>query len=194
MTTQQNVIQAKARHMMDFVTETIRNLVESHFPSSTPSRLSENVVAFGIDKNPDGDLNHARIFPAEKGEEDMWPTFLHMNFNLTPADLTQDHDLRSHEQFEIELRNDLNRLITGSPDGEQFDITCSRHRDGTPDSVGKKDRVMLSVSGQHGEGAINVIAYDSLVGLYDRMKANLAKDENADLRTHVPRKSRMQDV
>jgi|GEM_PF-2291715 len=185
------ILAEKTREMMDFITTTIGNLVTSHYPSATPGKIGEHETAFGIDRplrqHPVEQLHSARLFAPTPGHEDMFPGFLHVSFNLTPADHTQDHTLRSDQTSELDLRRDFNRLITGNPDGEQIDAVVAKDSDGKVTNWGKLNKANAVVSGQYHEGGINLITYGSLVEIYDSMKANLAKDENADLRVHAPK-------
>jgi len=177
------VLAAKHQEMAAFVRDTINGVVKHHFPDATPHHISDTPSATGIDAKPMDGKSGTRVFAAELGNEDMYPGFLHSSHSMPEGALKKPGMDDKHQA----MRSDLNRLITGSAEGEKNPVTAAKDAAGTPTSTTTMDRVTSSLSTQYPEGALNVLVYGTLAELYDRMKANLAQDTNADLRAHAPR-------
>lgn len=179
----------KRREMMIAVRDTVNNLIEAHFPSATPGRFKEMALAFGIDAHPIDDLHTARWHFAVPEHEDMYPSFLHTSYNVSPADIGQQLELSSMNEAEQALRSDLNRLFTGQAMGETFPVVVAK-LDGKPQGTRPQDIVKVSASGQYSENGLNVLIYGSPEALYARMQKHLPTQ--SDLREFVPKGAQIQ--
>lgn len=184
-----SILDEKNRQKADFVRDTINSAIAHHFPAATPSHITEVPDTVGLDATPIDGKHSMRAFLPVAGDEDMWPGFIHASHNMPAAELKKDQDRATDG-----LRRDLNRLLTGNPDGEKLPIVAAKDADGKVTSRTEIDRVRVSLSTQYPQGALTVIAQGTETELFDRIKGNLAKDENADLRTHAPKTSRTNAV
>lgn len=175
----------KNREKLVAVREIISNLVTAHFPDSFPEHYDEHDGAFGVDEHPRDDTHHIRVFTPEQGHEDMYPSFISCTYGLRPSEVTQNSSLRSTDDSRKELWKDLNRLFTGSVDGETFKIAAIKDSKGHVTRWSDKEIITVAQSDQ--SHSLSLLIYESMTGLYDRMQANLAKPENADLRQHLQR-------
>lgn len=184
----QNIITQKHLAKRKAVVDAVNALVAHHLPDATPYRLDEHALAFSADEHKRDDQSPAvRIMAPPKGDEDMFPQFLHFSFSLRPDGVTQDHSIRSSREYFNELRADINRLFTGTGAGEQMPVVVAKEA-GKPTAFGSIDRVMASMSEQYPQGSINLILHGTPEELYDRMRLHLA--ENPDLQKLVPKAGR----
>ena len=160
-------LEKKRLAMQRSVRDTVEALIVRHFPSATPNRFDDNIEGiFGIDQHPRDDTHSARVFSSEINN----PQFLHFCKNLTPDAVTQDHAISSCEDARQALLIDLNRLFTGSDEGQM---------------VEDRPRVIVGTSTQTPVGGLNIILRGTAEELHGLMQQNITK--HPELKDFIPK-------